>query len=104
MDACNDCTIGFVAVHWVYKADLQHVAEFKATVEKAKAVADKKGVGVWVDNFYGSGTPENQKIFLQETVPWLEAQDWVHAYAWVPSGHMTDGDALNDLGEFYANL
>ena len=107
VDKCTGCNIGFVAVHWFYKAEKGLIPGFKQTLQSAKAVADKLGVGVWVDNFCASGSVDDQKQFLGEVVPWMDEQDWIHAYAYVPeasSQPMTEGNDLNELGQFYANL
>lgn len=91
------------------------VNELKTTMNRAHDLATKYNIagGVWLDNFEVVGSVEEQKGFLQDVVPWLEAQDWVKAYAYVPdevgkagSGpNFIDGDGkLNELGRFYADL
>ena len=51
--------------------------------------------------------------FLRDVVPWLEEQDWVKAYAYVPdevgqagsgANFIDAGGALNELGRFYVEL
>ena len=107
LDLCKECTIGFVAQHWYWKST--EVKSFQETVQKAKKVAG--GRPVWVTNFQPSGDSAAQKEFLGKVVPWLDQQDYVQAYAYVPTAiqnggdpGMTDGDNLNDLGKYYANL
>ena len=110
LDACTGCTIGFIAMHWYDKAELKNVAGFKETLEKAAALA--KGKPIWLDNFQAAGSLEAQQEFLSEVVPWLEAQDNIQAYAYVPAdSENKDGVAgfvenggLSALGKFYANL
>jgi len=109
LDLCDKagCNIGFLAAHWFWRAD--QAEAFKGTVTKFIALA--KGKPVWVDNFQASGTAAAQKAFLQNVVPWLDAQAGVQAYAYVPVDPGTgqgflndDGKTLSDLGAFYGNL
>lgn len=110
LDACTECTISFIAMHWFDKAGAAQVPGFKDTLNKAKALAGNKPI--WLDNFSAAGSAADQKEFLGEVVPWLEQQENIQAYAYCPpdvatagaGGGMLDGDALNDLGQYYANL
>lgn len=112
LDACNDCSVGFIAMHWFDKAGAAQVPGFKETLQKAKVIADKKGIPVWLDNFSAEGDAAAQKEFLSEVVPWLDEQDWIQAYAYVSpevgkagaGGNIVEGGRLDDLGSFYANL
>ena len=116
--ACTQCTIGFIAMHWINQVgDIgsaqfkNSVAHFKDTLNQATAMA--KGKPVWLDNFQAQDSSEIQKAFLQEVVPWLEAQENIQAYAYVPmdvqapgisTGFLDGSGSLNDLGKFYASL
>ena len=109
LDLCDKagCSIGFLAMHWFWKAE--EVQSFKDTLGRFVTLA--KGKPVWVDNFQASGTAAAQKEFLQEVVPWLDAQAGVPRYAYVPvdpgngEGFLNDdGKTLSDLGAYYANL
>ena len=108
MELCTDCQIGFLAMHWFDKAEgKDQVSGFKETLMKAKGLADKYGgLPVWLDNFQANGDEAAQKAFLGQVVPWLEAQEWIKAYAYVPvdNAGMLEGEGLNDLGSYYANL
>ena len=113
LQACKGCTIGFLAQHWFWKAELDLVSSFQQTLQKAKTLADKYGgIPIWLDNFEANGDVNAQKAFLGQVVPWLDQQDWIEAYAYVPSEvgkagsgpNFVDGDAINDLGSYYANL
>ena len=117
LSQCTGCSIGFLAQHWFDKAAplSRQVDAIKGTLAEARALAQKHGIEeVWLDNFSAEGTAEEQRAFLQEVVPWLEGQDWIKAYAYVPmevakagaGGAFVDGNGpgLNDLGSFYANL
>jgi len=111
LDLCDKagCTIGFLAMHWFWTAEADHVQGFKDTL--AKNVALAKGKPVWVDNFQAAGSVAAQKEFLQEVIPWLDEQETVARYAYVPvdrgngEGLLNDGDGkLSELGQFYATL
>lgn len=89
--------------------------ELKNTLNRAHDLANKYKIpgGVWLDNFEVVGSVEQQKGFLAEVVPWLDAQDWVKAYAYVPDevgkagsgpNFIDESGALNELGRFYAGL
>ena len=115
LDACAKqnpvCDIGFIAIHWFDKAmDPNHpgatnAKAFQGTVNQAIQTAN--GKPVWVDNFQGSGTPEEQTSFLSEVVPWLESNPSVARYAYVPTDDApfanSDGSATS-LGSHYASL
>ena len=109
LDLCDKagCKIGFLAMHWFWDTD--HVQGFKDTL--ARTIVLAKGKPVWVDNFHADGTVDQQKEFLKEVVPYLDTQDQVARYAYVPSDRgkgesfLNDGDGkLSELGAYYANL
>ncbi|KAL9596293.1 MAG: hypothetical protein Q9219_005888 [cf. Caloplaca sp. 3 TL-2023] len=115
LQACDGCTIGFLAIHYFNQYSANAANDIKTTLNRANDLAIKYKIpgGVWLDNFEVTGSVEQQKGFLQQIVPWLDAQDWVKAYAYVPdevgkagSGpNFIDGSgALNELGRFYADL
>lgn len=126
LTACKDCTIGFIAQHWFGSATsvddaLKQVPGFQQTLQKAKAIADQRNVFVWLDNFSMSTptgtspdlTAEIQTAFLKQTVPWLEQQDWIKAYAYVPPDVATAGaggsfikadGSIDTLGSLYASM
>ena len=111
LDLCDKagCKIGFLAMHWFWTAETDHVQGFKDTLTKNVALA--KGKPVWVDNFQAAGSMEDQMDFLKEVVPWLDSQEDVARYAYVPvdrgngQGFLNDGDGtLSELGKLYASL
>ena len=107
--ACNDCSIGFLQQHWFDKAapTARQIEAFKGTVNDALKIANGK-YPVWIENFQAQGSAEDQKAFLKEVIPWLESNEQVQGYGYVPgdkdSAGMMDGDKLNDLGSYYANF
>ena len=117
------CTINMVCIHWfdTTSASTPGFSEFKRTVETAISYA--KGKKVWVDNFQANGLPEDVKAFLDEAIPYLEGNEDVERYAYVPplrtdpnkygAGYRTDqfidpdmgsNGTLTDLGKYYADF
>ena len=110
MDACDNlgCKIGFVAIHWFYKATPGNEQGFKNVVNNVTNIAN--GKPVWVDNFRADGTNEAQQAFLGDIVPWLEANSAVERYAYVSpdrssgTGFLNSDGSISSLGTYYANL
>ena len=108
LDACDSlgCDIGFIAIHWMWEAS--QVESFKTAITNATTIAN--GKPVWVDNFSASGTDEEQQAFLNEVVPWMEANDAIERYAYVSpdrttgTGFLNADGSISSLGTFYANL
>ena len=117
------CTIDMVCVHWfdTTSAATPGFPEFKRTVENATALA--KGKKVWVDNFQANGSPEDVQAFLEEALPYLEGNEDVERYAYVPplrtdpckkcegfrkdqfiDPNLESNGTLTDLGRFYADF
>lgn len=112
---CTECSIGFISLHWMWNATPENVQSFKDTVAKYKAIAD--GRPLWVDNFAAHGSVEAQKQFLGEVVPWMDSQDYIQRYAYVPmnkdageeniddaNGMVDNNGKITELGTYYANL
>jgi len=118
LDGCSKqkpvpCKLGFVAIHWVYKADLSNVQGFQNAVNDAIDAAKAYNLPVWVDNFQAGGTSNEQIAFLKKVVPWLETTPEVQRYGYLPpavgnkDGYATflnaDGSP-SDLAKFYATM
>lgn len=113
--ACTGCNIGFIAHHWVYKADLSNIEGFKNATQQAIDIgkAHDPKLPVWVDNFQGGGTSAEQIAFLDAIVPWLENNPDVQRYGYLPpaldnkDGYATflnpDGSP-SDLAKHYATM
>jgi len=108
------CKLGFVALHWVYKADLSNVQGFKNAVNDAIVNATRPyDLPLWVDNIQAGGTSDQQIAFLDEIVPWLENNPEVYRYGYLPpavgnpDGYATflnpDGSP-SDLAKHYATM
>jgi len=75
----SDCTIDFVAVHW-YDSN-GSVDYFKQYMQKASQQA--AGKPIWITEFGMNGASDSdQANFLNQVIPWLEAQDFVARYAY----------------------
>ncbi|GAA5968056.1 hypothetical protein JCM8115_000017 [Rhodotorula mucilaginosa] len=105
--ACDGCTIDAYALHWYDAAG--NTDYFTSYLTDAHAKLKKP---IWLTEFMGRGTLEEQKKFLQFAVPWLEKQDFIERYA--VFGAFDDGNewanffakdgSLTDLGKTYASL
>jgi hypothetical protein len=103
MSGCSDCQIDFVVAHY-YAWDKPQ--DFKDYLNKFHDTFNKP---VWVTEF--GVTEGNADKFLQDVLPWLDAQPWVERYAYhmaAPSdGNQylisADGSSLSDAGRVYGS-
>lgn len=105
--ACGGCTIDAYALHWYDAAG--NTDYFTSYLTDAHAKLKKP---IWLTEFMGRGTLEEQKKFLEFAVPWLEKQEFIERYA--VFGAFDDGNewanfftkegSLTDLGKLYASL
>ncbi|GAA5923670.1 hypothetical protein JCM3775_000466 [Rhodotorula graminis] len=103
--ACDRCTVDAVALHWYDSA--RNTAYFTSYLEDSHKTLNKP---IWLTEFMGTGTPAEQKTFLEFAVPYLEKQDWVERYAAfgdfldnpVAEFIAADDGSLNDLGKAYS--
>ena len=110
MSSCNQlgCKIGFIALHWMWTATPGNVDSLKNAVLNATRIAD--GLPVWLDNIGASGDVDAQKEFMGQVVPWLEQNDAVERYAWVPAdistgtGFINADGSISEIGQYYADL
>lgn len=100
LEECSDCTFDFAAIHWYSNNDPEG---FKSHVQ---SFYEAFGLPIWVTEFAASGDEKEQISFLQEVLPWLDAQDYVERYSYfgVFPGFLANenGDGLSDLGDVYA--
>ncbi|GAA5866450.1 hypothetical protein JCM3774_004688 [Rhodotorula dairenensis] len=104
--ACTDCTIDAYALHWYDAAG--NTDYFTSYLTEAYSKLKKP---IWLTEFMGTGTPAEQKKFLEFAVPWLEKQTFIERYAVfgafadnpIASFFNKDG-TLTELGKTYASL
>ncbi|KAM0787307.1 hypothetical protein ACM66B_007082 [Microbotryomycetes sp. NB124-2] len=76
LEQCTDCRIDAVALHWYDQAT--NTAYFFKHFEEAHKVLGKP---LWITEYMGLGSPEQQGDFLKTVVPWLEQQSFVERHA-----------------------
>ncbi|GAA5944403.1 glycoside hydrolase family protein [Sporobolomyces koalae] len=76
LTACDKCTIDAVALHWYDAAT--NMEYFKTYLEEAHT---KLGKPIWLTEFMGTGTVEEQLPMIKTSVDWLEQQEYIEAYA-----------------------
>jgi hypothetical protein len=102
ISSCTGCTIDFVNIHWYDSAS--SVDYFKAHVEQAYTMGGNRPV--WITEFAGSGTIDEQNTFLETVLPWLDAQPYVERYAYfmVEEGSLLSADGLSLIGSTFADF
>lgn len=78
LDACQECTIDFVPIHWY--DDHSNVEYFKKHIQDAHDVAG--GRPIWITEFRATGSEAEQAAFLKDVIPWLESTGYVDRYAY----------------------
>ncbi|KAB8234966.1 hypothetical protein ETB97_009647 [Aspergillus alliaceus] len=109
LDACTDCGMSVLAVHWYG----QSADEFKTFVTQAQELASKYGLEeTWVTEFAlssamtaGSSAQESAD-FLNEVIPWLDSQSGIGRYAYFmcADGYLLEGSELSASGKAYTYL
>ncbi|KAA8894988.1 hypothetical protein FN846DRAFT_365286 [Sphaerosporella brunnea] len=101
--ACNgECHIDFFPIHWYDGTG--NVNYFKSHMEQAHQVAGEKPV--WLTEFAMNGaSPDQQANFINQVVPWLDAQDWLSRYSYygVFENMLVSGNALSQIGQAYVS-
>lgn len=109
LDTCTDCHVDFISIHW-YSNKWAGANYFKSHVEAAHAMSG--GRPIWItefglDNSDGTYTDAELQVFLKEVIPWLDAQDYVHRYAYFMDapGMLINsaGTAMSETGVLYNN-
>ena len=59
-----------------------------------------------ITEFRGPSLEEDEILFLEEVLPWLDSQDYVHRYAYfmASEGSLISGRVLSRLGEKFASF
>jgi hypothetical protein len=61
---------------------------------------------VWITEFQGPSSEEEEITFLEEVLPWLDSQDYVHRYAYfiASEGSLISGRVLSRVRETFASF
>ncbi|GAA5855615.1 hypothetical protein JCM8547_001619 [Rhodosporidiobolus lusitaniae] len=102
---CSDCEISAIALHWYDSAG--NTAYFTSYLEDAYS---QLNLPIWLTEFAGTGTTDEQVTFFEFAVPYLEGKDWIEKYAafgafWNNSGNYNlnnEDGSLNDPGTTYS--
>ncbi|OBT38940.1 hypothetical protein VE00_10492 [Pseudogymnoascus sp. WSF 3629] len=106
---CTSCHFDFAAIHYYqdcFPADGQSGAEwFMGNVTDAYKTLH---LPVWVTEFECYGSEDQQIAFLQQVLPWMDAQSYVVRYAYfgVFPGYLLNsaGNGLSNLGIAYVTV
>jgi hypothetical protein len=107
LNTCTGCHVDFINIHW-YSNKWAGASYFKSQVQAAHAMSG--GRPVWITEFGlddsdGTYTTADLHAFLQQVLPWLDAQDYVHRYAYfmdTPGMLLnSDGTGMSDTGVLY---
>ncbi|TAQ86806.1 hypothetical protein B7494_g4888 [Chlorociboria aeruginascens] len=99
---CIGCQIDFLPVHW-YANDT--AANFEAYLVEAHSRSG--GKPLWVTEFMLQDSEANQIAWLEEVMPWMDAQSWITRYSYF--GVFEDflingaGSGLSNIGKTYAS-
>ena len=101
MDACTDCTIDCVNVHWYDSAE--NADYFKKHVSNATQISNNKPV--FVSEFGATGSDDQIGTFLGDVMSWMDGEDAVAGYAYfmVTDGKLVTGTEPSVYGKVYAS-
>jgi hypothetical protein len=106
---CTGCHFDFAAIHYYQDCDptdgQSGAAWFMGNVTNAYNTLN---LPVWITEFYCDGTDEQQILFLQQVLPWLDSQSYVGRYSYFGAfpQYLLDstGDGLSVVGLAYATI
>lgn len=102
--ACNGaCKPNAMAVHYYASADISYFTDF---INNATALAAGNGIdSVWITEFQDTGSTEDQVAFLQQALPWLDANTAVgrYAYFYTADGYLLTDSMLSAVGQAYVS-
>lgn len=75
---CSSCNIDFIAAHWYDQAT--NIDYFKSYITQICVIAN--GLPVWLTEFQGYGTIDEQSTFLEKAIPFLDEESCVKRYAY----------------------
>lgn len=74
---CTGCTVDAVALHWYDSAT--NFAYLQWYLTQAWQTFGKP---IWLTEFGASGTDAQVSAFLEQAIPWLDAQPWIARYSY----------------------
>lgn len=107
------CHFDFVPLHWygTSAADFKkHVQDVRDAVKDVKSVVKDPHTGdaaLWITEFgLDGGNPDSISDFLNEVMPWLDAQAYVerYAYQFVADKFLVTGTQPNKAGKTFAGI
>ncbi|KAF3400913.1 Alkali-sensitive linkage protein 1 [Talaromyces pinophilus] len=102
LQACSDCNIDFVPIHWYNDASLESDLE-----NWVNSVCSLTGRQVWLTEFQAYGSIDDQSNFLRSAIPFLDDNDCVYRYAYFGTADNSKvllengGPSLSPLGVQY---
>lgn len=103
LDGCGSCEIDFIAAHWYDEAT--NFAYFEEYVNEVCSIAN--GKQVWITEFQGYGTIDQESAFLDQAIPFLDGLDCIYRYAYFATADNekdfleNGGPSLSPLGVQY---
>lgn len=99
LDACTDCQIDCINIHWYDSAE--NTEYFKSHIEDATTIAN--GKPIYVSEFGATGSDEQISSFLQEVMPYMDSNSNIAGYAYfmVSSGVLVTGTEPSTYGTVY---
>ncbi len=111
----------YIAVHWYGFADVngfqsQMLSIYQTYNEQWPLLITEFAPADWSAKTVEENRFSQQQVlaFMQEVLPWIEAQDWIDGYAWFPfdetfppgstSALFDSAGNLTVLGEYYASV
>lgn len=100
MDACHDCQIDCVNVHWYDSAE--NTDYFTSHIQNATEISG--GKPVYVSEFGATGSDDQISTFLTTVMDWMDKEDSVAGYAYfmVSDGKLVTGTEPSSYGKVYA--
>lgn len=101
LQACHDCTIDFVPMHWYDVTG--NVDYFKKHMNDARGVAG--GRKLWLTEFGVPSADQGRQVnFLRAVLPWMDAQPWIERYSYygVFEGLLLQGGSVSAAGSAYS--
>jgi len=98
---CTGCQIDLMPIHWYDNASVE-------TFENYVTLAHSRSGGkpIWVTEFMLQDSEAAQIAFLEEVMPWMDAQPWIQRYSYfgVFEGFLINGagNGLSKIGQTYA--